>query len=227
MATVYETKQAIREEAGLQNEVLGEQTQGVADGSNKIFTVSRKPLVDRNYDDVVDKNDVVCYVNNVPVTVDSVDSVSGAITLHSAPALSAIVKADYATSNVKDGFLSQLILETQETIDTLMGKIVTVPYTSVPATIRKVMRLMTASFLLIRDYGFNTDTEATSKDGFKKLSTSNTLLSDYYDSIAEKNVQGGFGASQSNDGSLFSANDGNGNIRPDNLENFIFPTDQL
>src|ERR1035437_10515065 len=94
----YETKQAILEEAGLSQIVIGELLSGLVDGTNKVFTTTWKPLTDSNDDDSVDTYDVTVYVNGSPVLVSSLVVASGTITLTTAPANLTTVTCDYSRS---------------------------------------------------------------------------------------------------------------------------------
>lgn len=176
----YESLQAILEEAGLSHVQLSEVPHGVVDGTNKVFTISQKPLTDRNYDDVVDVTDVFVLVNGSPATVSAIDATNGVITLQAAPAANAEVLIDYRYSPIALTTVDQRRTEAQDFINSQM---VTVdpcaPYTGVfnptggqtliDNNIRQMVRIYAAAMLLIRDFGFNQDTELTSKDGYKKM----------------------------------------------------------
>jgi hypothetical protein len=171
----YVTKQAILEESGLYQRVSGESLAGV-NGSNKVFTTAMKPLVDTNYDDQVDFNDIIVYVNGVSVPVAILDPDTGTAALVTAPANGTTVTGDYRTSGIPDGLLDQVRDEAQDLIDSAMNSTDPTPYddtdlypAGVPATVRKMARVYAAGLLLVRDYGFNRDTQGTSKDGAMKL----------------------------------------------------------
>lgn len=175
----YESLQAILEEAGMSHQQLAETPYGTADGTNKIFTVAHKPLSDSNYDDAVTPADVLVLVNGVPATVSSVVAATGVITLASAPAADATLLIDYRYSPTTLEAMEQRRVEAQQWVDDAMKQAGDcAPYTEADftnndhlphPTIRALTRLYAAAQLLIRDYGFNQDTELTSKDGFKKL----------------------------------------------------------
>ena len=57
----YASLQAIREGVGLQSRVENGELSGDADGTNKAFVTERRPVVDRNNDDVVGTEDVTVY----------------------------------------------------------------------------------------------------------------------------------------------------------------------
>lgn len=188
--TAYETKQAILEEAGLSHRTLGEKATGATDGSNKDFYVKHKPLSDANYDDNVDAQDVVAYVNGSAVAVSSIDVTSGKISLTSAPAASTAVTIDYTYCPVSDNYIENVREEAQDFVDDFMSDVDTTPYDSPSATIRKVTRWYGAALMLIRDYGFNQDTELTSKDGYKKLKLAEDTLQAYYDKGGQSGASG-------------------------------------
>jgi len=176
----YESLQAILEEAGMSHQELSETPYGTADGSNKTFTTAHKPLSDQNYDDVVDKDDVLVLVNGSPVTVESVNAQTGSITLAEAPANGAEIIVEYRYSSIALRYVEQLRREAEDWVNKKMAPVdPCAPYTGVfnpgeggtliSATVQAIVRIYAAAQLLIRDYGYNQDTELTSKDGYKKL----------------------------------------------------------
>jgi len=177
--TYYETKQRILEEAGLVHAVRDEVPAGLVNGSNKVFTVAHKPLADRNYDDTIDAEDVTVYVNGSAVTVAGVDETDGEITLLSAPASNADITVDYNYAVVADQVVCDVRDEAQDFVDEYMDGTDTVPYSPVPATIRKITRFYAAGLLLARDYGSGADIENTSKDGYLKMDKAEAWLEKY------------------------------------------------
>lgn len=166
----YETKQAILVEAGLSFSVRSEGLSGAIDGSNTVFTTAHAPLSDTNYDDVISVADVVVYVDGVPVTVAAVDATHGIITLQTAPLVSASeITADYRHCPVDDIELEKVRIEAQDHINEVMADVDPTPYTTVPTTVRKMVRYYAAGMLLVRNYGSATGEDGTSKDGYKKM----------------------------------------------------------
>lgn len=180
----YTSLQDIYEEAGLAIAAYGENAIGEADGTNRVFTVHNKPLIDTNSDDDITKDDVQVYVNGSPVAVTSVDSTFGNITLTVAPAAEAIVTVDYRYSAVNMDYVSKLRDEAEQAVNNRMKLVDScVPYgegdKDVPVTVRNLTRQFAAAWLLIREYGFNQDIEGTSKDGYKRLETVKEALEEY------------------------------------------------
>lgn len=177
----YESLQAILQEAGMSHPVLAETPYGNADGSNKAFTTQHKPLSDSNHDDEVTADDVLVLVNGSPAEIDEIDAAHGVIELVSAPEDGAIVTIEYRYSAISLLEATRLREEAQQWLDDIMKRAGDcAPYTSYDAlsqdsdkqphpTVRAITRMYAAALLLTRDYGFNQDTELTSKDGFKKL----------------------------------------------------------
>ena len=222
----YIGQQSVREEAGLQHEVLAESLGGTVDGSNRVFVTSFKPIVDRNYDGIVSTDDVIVYVNGLPVAISSINAVSGAITLTAAPVSGAVVTADYAYSPVKDQFLDDVLEEVQDIINERLEDITTVPFTTVPKTIRLVAKYWAAGLLLARDYGFNSDTDQTSKDGYKKIEKAGEWLDKYAQRIQDQKSEGPDVPEVESEGNLMSEVDSQGRIRPPTgEENFSFTSD--
>lgn len=171
LTVVYESQQAILEEAGLQNRVMQEVLSGAVDGANKSFTTAYGPIADSNYNDQVDSTDLVVFVNGVKAAVASVDETNQIITLSNAPATNAVVTANYWYSAVPASYVSRAREEAQDLIDTTVAAVDPVPYSQgqVPPTVRKMTRVYAAGLLLTRDYGSGRDIAETSKDGYKKL----------------------------------------------------------
>lgn len=227
MAAVgYADKQSIREEAGLQNEILGEPLSGSVNGSNTDFYTNYKPLVDRDYDGDVDVSDVVLYVNGSAVSVAAINAATGLIRASVAPA-SGTVTADYAHSPVKDAYLTQVQEETENWIDRALGNYTTVPFTTsnIPKIVRQAARLYAAGILLIRDYGFNSNTEDWSKVGWSKIKLAKQLLTDYIGYYLAESTDG-TSVTERDDGNLFAREDTTtGKLKPLTDENFTFAGD--
>jgi len=203
--THYVTKQAILEEAGLSNPVLAELVSGAANGTNKVFTTTYKPLIDANYDDEVDPYDVTLYVNGVPVDVASVDATSGTITAITAPVSGDEVTADYRYTPVLDQYVQDVRDEAEDWINTEMDSVDPLPYTKVPPTIRKIARVYAAGMLLSKDYGYQRETDGTSKDGMARMKQAEAWLAKYITiggSTGLSNVSG-TGVEVSSDPDLF------------------------
>lgn len=175
---VYLTRQAVRQEAGFQ-EIDTEALAGVPDGILKNFAVSRVPIVDNTNDDVVGVADVLIRVNGVPVDVSEINPATGVITLVTAPATNDEVTGLYASSPLDDSYVDDLITEAEALVNSGLRKFITVPLSPESVhfpTARRIAKLYAGGFALIRDYGKNTDTEETSKDGYEKLKTAKSLL---------------------------------------------------
>lgn len=215
----YESIQAILEEAGMSHQQLAEVPYGLANGTNKAFTTTHKPLSDTNYDDTVDASDVLVLVNGSPAEVATVNASNGVITLKNAPAVDAQMLIDYRYTATPMHTIEQLRSEAQQWVDDAMKQAGDcAPYdvdfadsTKQPhPTIRAITRYYAAAQLLIRDYGYNQDTELTSKDGFKKLAL---IIGDKNDVgmlarfIAQGGVCGGTGDTAAMD-SIASSSDG-------------------
>lgn len=191
----YLTRQAVREEAGFQ-EVETEALAGVTDGSNASFATSRTPIVDNTNDDVLGVADVLVRVNGVPVAVTSVDGPTGLIVLAEAPAAESEVTAQYASSALPDSYIDELITEAESLVNNGLRKYATVPLSeendNFPAA-RRIAKLYAGGFALIRDYGKNTDTEETSKDGYEKLKTARKLLDELIGTVKDNSDSSGSG----------------------------------
>lgn len=187
----YSSLQDIREESGHQHIVKLETPSGLVNGSNTVFTVGRTYIVDRDYDDTIDvataSGDVIVYDDAVAVSVSAVDTNTGVITLTSAPATSSVVLVTYAYSLLND---TKVTKYRNEAIDFVQRKISgIIDYgvwegSDVPPIVQTIVRIYAAGLILIRDHGLNTDTENSSKDGYKRLATAKSLLQDYIDEVS-------------------------------------------
>jgi hypothetical protein len=191
----YLTRQAVREEAGFQ-EVETEALAGVTDGNNASFAASRTPVVDNNNDDLLGVTDVIIRVNGVPVAVSSVDGPTGVFVLAQAPAADSEVTGSYASSALPDSYIDELIAEAEALVNNGLRKYTTVPLgetnDNFPAA-RRIAKLYAGGFALIRDYGKNTDTEETSKDGYEKLRTARRLLEELIGTVKDNSDSSGSG----------------------------------
>ncbi len=210
----YVTLQEALEEAGLHHVENGVVADGVADGSNRAFSVARKPLADTDYDDLVTVDDIQVYVDGVPVQISEVNERFGTFELVEPPKSGSIVTVDYAYMSVTSEYLNKLRIEATAWINNNMSRVdPCAPYgtngRSIPGIVSELCRNYMAARLLIREYGYNQDIEGTSKDGYKRLETVKEDLKEYMESGGECGGDGdgfygstGTGLSQS-DGDLF------------------------
>lgn len=218
--TPYTTLQDILEEAGLVTDANGDVPNGIVDGANKIFTVPNKPLVDRNYDDSVTKDDVQIYFNGVPAEVSSLNPAYGTITTVEAPAEGVEVTVDYRYSPISMTFVGKLREEAEERINDRMRHVDNcAPYgmngNEVPKTVRNITRQFAAAWLHIRDYGFNQDTEGTSKDGYMRLEKAAEKALERYALLGGKCGTDGSGNPPGGIGSIAATSDGDLFPEPD------------
>lgn len=184
----YATLQRILEEAGRHNLAKQEEMTGTPDGNETDFYVQNTVIVDNNYDDVVDENDVIVYDDGVAVTVSAVNKDTGAVTLASAPATNSVMTATYAFSEITATAVSEVRTEAIDYVQTCLNGIVDYASwetTEVPGVVKTVTRMYAAGLLLIRDYGSHTDTEDTSKDGYKRLEMAKEMMKEYVDKVSD------------------------------------------
>ena len=210
----YSSYQDIREEAGHQHLNKLEALSGSANGSNKVFTASRTYIVDSNYDDTitedVDNGDVVVYVNDAPVVVDAVDPVTGAITLTNAPSNGATVLGTYYHSSLSDAKVEKYRKEAISYVQRKINGIIDFGAwtdATIPPIVQTVVRIYAAGLILIRDHGLNADTENSSKDGYKRLSTAKSLLMEYIEEVSDASGSSARASvSSRSDGNIFPRN---------------------
>lgn len=188
----YASIQAIREGAGLLSLVNNETPVGEIDGSNLLFTVVHRPIVDGNYDDIVDKNDVQVFVNGTAVVVSDVDAASGTITLAVAPVANDDVVVDYQFSQITDDYVEQKQTEADSWVNMKISSYISCPLKDpVPGVITSAAELYAAGLILTRDWGSRVDSELTSKDGFNKIKTARELLADYIQGLKDAQKRAG------------------------------------
>lgn len=207
----YSSLQDVREEAGGQHSQKLVALTGATDGANVDFVASRSYIVDRNYDDVITPNeDVIVYDDDVPVTVSTVNTTSGAIRLSSAPATGSRMLVSYDYSPYNDVLINKRRNEAIDFVKRSLSGIIDYAKwetTDVPPTIQAVVRLYAGALILIRDIGLDVDTEESSKDGYKKLSTAKSMLKSYLEEVGgSAGSTARVGVSTKSDGNLFPRN---------------------
>lgn len=186
----YSSLQDIREESGQHHLVRLENPSGLVNGSNTIFTVGRTYIVDRNYNDTIDvgvSGDVIVYDDNVAVSVASVDTTTGVITLTAAPVTASVIKISYAYSLLSDAAVTKYRNEAISWVQRKLSGIIDYTVwtdTTIPDEIKTIVRNYAAAWILIKDQGFNTDTENSSKDGYKRLTIAKDMLAEYLDEVS-------------------------------------------
>ena len=210
----YSSLQDIREESGNQHIVKLETPSGAVNGSNTVFTVGRTYIVDRDYDDTIDvgtaSGDVIVYDDAVAVSVSAVDTTTGVITLGAAPATNSVMLVTYAYSLLSDASVVKYRDQAIDFVQRKMSGIINYGAwegADVPPIVQTIVRIYAAGLILIRDHGLNTDTENSSKDGYKRLTMAKSLLDDY---VAEASDVAGsttrVTATSRSDGNIFSRN---------------------
>lgn len=176
----YASITAIRQGAGMLKRVENETPSGVADGSNKDFFVEHRPMVDGNFDDNVDISDVMVFVNGINVSVASIVTGTGKVSLTAAPANSASVTIDYFFSPLTDEYIQTIQSQVDSWADSLLAAEFKTPLSNeVPGVVVSACVMYGAGLILTGDWGSNADGELTSKDGFMKLKTAKTMLMDH------------------------------------------------
>lgn len=175
----YVTKQAVLKEAGFWQKAT-DPASGDVDGTNRVFTVSQAPIVkSSDSDDDVDTFDVHAFVDGQPVELESVDAEFGILTLLEAPQAGSDVRFDYRFSPVSDEDVEAVRDEAEDYIASRMDAIDPLPYTVIPPTVRKIARVYAAGLLLAREYGFQRETDGTSKDGMARIDRAEKWLDAY------------------------------------------------
>ena len=185
----YVSDEEVLEQAGFQDKERGEVLTGVVDGVNKIFYTSHTPIADRTYDGAVDPTDVVVYVNGAPVVVDTVVAADGQLTLHTAPALSAVVTGDYDWSPIYPIVVAAYHAQAHDQIQSTLAVVYALPLQSpsgpfVPPMVQLLEKRFTAGLLLDKEYSVGGD-ETKDNRGTNWIKEAKALLK----SILDRKVQ--------------------------------------
>lgn len=207
---IYETTLNILREAGFILRAKDE----AAQVSGSVITTAFSPLISATDSTAVaTTGDIVVTVDGTTVEISEIDTESGWITLAEAPADGSVVLVSYYYSPVSPDYVEIVRDDVECSINAKMrGVDACAPYTAdnLPYCVRMITRLWTAGLLLAREYGYNTDTEQSSKDGYKKIEEAKSLLEDLYNnggacgSSGQDENTGGLGAIRATSrGSLF------------------------
>lgn len=175
----YVSPSSVLQEAGLWDRQVGENLSGTVNGSNTVFTSLYKPLVQLADAENVTTADVSAYVDGVPVTVSSVNATTGALTLASAPSGEAVVTGDYVSSALSSAVVAGAIEEAEDWIALEVSGVYTIPATNVSPTLRKIARFYAAGLLMSREYGLESVTEETTKEGKRKIEQAEKWLAEF------------------------------------------------
>lgn len=190
-----ESVQAILEEAGLYHR---RSVQVVAD-KNGIIALEDSPLADRNYNDIVDFEDVLVRDGGEKLEVVDVDVENGIIKLAKPLNGDDRLWVNYAYSSVSASFVEKVRGEVLAEVRRVLSE---AEIERNLDSVRWIVRLYSAGKLLIRDYGFNQDLENTSKDGYKKIDLAKSQLNELI-AVADDSQKFGEMTCE-NDGDLFA-----------------------
>lgn len=190
-----ESVQAILEEAGLYHR---RSVQVVAD-ENGIIVLEDSPLADRNYNDIVDFEDVLVRAGGEKLEVVDVDVENGIIKLAKPLNNDDHLWVNYAYSSVSASFVEKVRGEVLAEVRRVLSE---AEIERNLDSVRWIVRLYSAGKLLIRDYGFNQDLENTSKDGYKKIDLAKSQLNELI-AVADNSQKFGEMTCE-NDGDLFA-----------------------
>lgn len=86
---------------------------------------------------------------------------------------------NYENSPIPDADVTGVIEEADEWIDLELADVATVPFSPVPATVRKISRTYAAGLLMAREFGLKSITEETTKEGERKIAQAEKWLAEY------------------------------------------------
>lgn len=185
----YTSLQSIRQMANLQRLKKLESLTGAANGSNRVFAMSKFPVVDSNYDDITDATDIAVTINGVPLAssgITSIDAVDGNITLVTPPANGALVQCTYYYSPINDSMIAGLRTQAEGWLNRRVRNIIDITLldaSSFPADWATIVQFRAAGVALVNDYGQSADTDLSSKDGYLKMNTARDMLAEYISDV--------------------------------------------
>lgn len=186
----YCSQMSVLKEAALWFQEIGATPAGTANGSNKVFTVDHKPLVDRTGDDSVDAADVALYVDGTSVTVSAVNETTGAITVPTAPGNGTDVTVDYAYSSVSSDEVVEVIQEASEWVDDELGQLLSDAQRAASKRVRMLTRMYAAGLLMQRFYALENN-EEQANTGAAKLKLAKREMTDYRTRLEENGSDAG------------------------------------
>ena len=175
----YTTTQAIREASGLQSAVKRETPVGTVNGTNRVFSVAKTPIVDTDYDGEVTPEDVAVTVNGERVDVDEIDPLKGDITLKVAPLAGTKVLVFYSMSALSINYVDGKQDEAESWVNMKISPFMRVPLSPVPSVISTATTFYAAGMILYKDYGNRINTEFSAKDGAAKIKEARTLIDEF------------------------------------------------
>lgn len=176
---VYESTLNILREAGFILQVRNEH----ADINGAVVRTAFPNIVSATSDYAnASADDITVLVDGVKADIADLDCKKGIITLETAPQEGAIVTIDYYYSPVSLDFVDVVREDAECAIyQKMKGVDPCAPYEgSVPFVIRMITRLWAAGLLLAREYGYTSDTELSSKDGYRKIEEAKSMLEELY-----------------------------------------------
>lgn len=209
-----ETLGHILSEAGFLFSARGEQCELVG---NQITTANANivPMKFGESDAEMTTSDVDVRINGEKVEVKEVDTEQGLIELSDAAKIGGEVRVSYKYSGVE----LEYVKTTRDDVENLvqsklrtLGNCQRLKEDGVLRQLRAIVRLWAGGLLLSREYGYNTDTEQTSKDGYRKIEEARTLLQELYDNLqlncGSDDTNGGSGSViTASEGDLFGLHD--------------------
>ena len=155
----YVTFQEVREQAGFQYKVRGEDLDpSTGDGVNKVFYTPNKPLVDKDYSGTpVGTPDAVVYENSVEVTVSAIDEDLGKVTLVLAPESGTPMTVDCDWSPIEDTIVENYLAEAHDLINSKIGEKYSLPLSETPKLLKLIEVKLAAGLLLDKEYSVGGD----------------------------------------------------------------------
>ena len=155
----------------------------------KLITTAYENIVSNNTekDEDVDTDDVTVLANGETLEVSKIDATAGTIELAN-ETTAQTVTVTYYHSPVAVNFVEVVREDVEERIKKKMSALScwsTTDSTTIATRLRMVTRLWAAGLLQTKDYGYNADSEETSKDGYRKINEARSLLKELYEECAE------------------------------------------
>ena len=207
----YEKLERILQEAGFLFTVRDEQCEVVGDR----ITVANPTLIAKKCEgDQIEATveDVTVLNDGRETKVKEVDAEQGVIVLEQPLESNKTVSVFYRYSMIELDYLKVVRDDVEELIRAKLRNLnqcAKFKTTEVINKLRIITRLWSGGLLLSREYGYNTDSEQTSRDGYRKIQEAKTLLNELYEELflecGQDDVNGGSGnVISGSSGSLFN-----------------------
>ena len=182
----YENLVRILQEAGFLFFVRNEQCEIAGDN----IAVANPNLVARKCNDdhiIATVDEVTVHCGKEKLSIKDIDADQGVIVLADVPEEAVDVRVFYSYSTIELDFLEIVRDDVEGLINSKLrslGRCANLRSAISMNKLRVITRLWAGGLLLSREYGYNTDSEQTSKDGYRKIQEAKSMLNELCDELS-------------------------------------------